>query len=428
MKVRHLGIIIFSLSVSLYGISASFAQTTQHYLDIWPNYKTRELGLEQTLQGHICPTPAPDPHTNSSIKIYYSFPSNSKPGIYFLGQNNTLPSCIQSSNIFTFKPNNTEVYHIYATAQWTENGKLMTVQSSSAEFESLDTCPAFGNPTWNLYRFHPGDVASLRASFDTHNCNIPSVNMQITIYNYSGNIPSNIIYQESKHFTGKEEGLFNFTVPKWTDSNGIFHFLVNESYAGNVHAMDYSYDLFSVDNAKIPKSYDLTMWTDSPSFPISANEINLFLKSCPFTPQTDDYLQEKIDPNTGLITSPGSNILVEHHLTLPDGTTKVQQNEIGPLQDCSTKSSTQIVAHKAGIWHAYDTIRWVWENSTRDLNTNMINFTVTASPYQQFKHGTQIDSIICYPPFELHSKGTTKPLCIKPETYDKLASQGYFLH
>lgn len=51
----------------------------------------------------------------------------------------------------------------------------------------------------------------------------------------------------------------------------------------------------------------------------------------------------------------------------------------------------------------------------------------TALPYQQFKRGTQIDSIKCDSPFELHIKGPTKPICIKPETYDKLVSRGYFL-
>ncbi|MDE1765159.1 MAG: hypothetical protein KGI27_02675 [Thaumarchaeota archaeon] len=427
MKTLHLGIIIFSLSVFLYGISnTSFAQTTQHYFDIWPTDKMKQTGLSQTLQGNICPTPAPDPHTNSSIKIYHSFfPWNST--VYFLGQNNTLPFCSQSSSIFTFKPNVTGVYHIYATAQWTENGKLMTVQSSPVEFQSVDRCYYLDNSTLNMYRFHPGDVASLRTSFDTHNCNTPSVNMQVTVYNFTGNTQSNIIYQKSKHLTGKEEGVFNFTMPKWTDSNGIFHFLVNENYTGNVPDESFSYDYFSVDNAKIPKSYDLTMWTDSPSFSIGTNEINLFLKSCPFTPPTDDNLQEKTDPVTGLITSPGSDILVEHHLTLPDGTTKMQQSEISELQDCSAKSSAQIVAHKAGTWHAYDTIKWIWENSTHELNTNTINFTVTALPSQQLKSGTQIDSVKCYPPFELHIKDSTKPLCIKPETYDKLASRGYFL-
>ncbi|MDE1764747.1 MAG: hypothetical protein KGI27_00590 [Thaumarchaeota archaeon] len=52
----------------------------------------------------------------------------------------------------------------------------------------------------------------------------------------------------------------------------------------------------------------------------------------------------------------------------------------------------------------------------------------TASPYQQFKHGTSIDSVKCDPPFELHIKGPTQPICIKPETYDKLVSRGYFLY
>lgn len=436
MKISHFSIVMMSVFIaSLASTTGAFAQTSQHYLDIWPADKMKQTGLSQTLQGNICPTLAPDPHTNSSIKIYRSFfPWNST--VYFLGQNNTLPSCSQSSSIFTFKPNNTGIYHIYATAQWTENGKLMTVQSNPVDFQSVDRCYYLDNSTLNMHRFHPGDVASLRTSFDTHNCNTPSVNMQVTIYNFTGNTPSNMLYQESKHLTGNEEGLFNFTIPKWTDSNGIFHFLVNQNYTGNVPNENFSYDYFSVDNAKIPKSYDLTMWTDSPSFPIGTNEINLFLKSYPFMPTTDDNLQEKTDPSTGLITSPGTSILVEHHLTLPDGTTKIQQNEIGALQscstttlqDCGTKSSAQIVAHKAGIWHVYDTIKWIWQNSTHEVNSNTINFTVTASPYQQFKHGIQIDSIKCYLPFELHSKSLIKPLCIKPETYDKLVSQGYFLH
>ncbi len=51
-----------------------------------------------------------------------------------------------------------------------------------------------------------------------------------------------------------------------------------------------------------------------------------------------------------------------------------------------------------------------------------------ALPYQQFKHGTAIYSIKCDPPFELHVKGPTKPICIKPETYGTFVSRGYFLY
>ena len=49
----------------------------------------------------------------------------------------------------------------------------------------------------------------------------------------------------------------------------------------------------------------------------------------------------------------------------------------------------------------------------------------TLPPYQQFKQGTALDSTKCDPPLELHIKGPTKPICIKPETYEVLVNREY---
>lgn len=383
MKTLYLGIIIFSLSVSLYGISnTAFAQTTQHDFKIWPADQWKAPGFWETMQGKICPTPIPDPGTNYTVKTYFTLPSYAATVAgtpYFLRQDNVLPTCDLSSNITTIRPNYTGTYPVYAIAQWTENGKIQTVQSNTTQFLAMEPCPAAYVMTQDKLQYHPEDVIPIKISSPELGCkHLPAV-IQVTVYNYTGNIRSNILYQESRQITNQT--WFNYTVPKWTDINGVFPFIISTTWLDHNLTGESFLQFLSSDDAKIPKSYNFTMWADPSSFTNDDFGTAIQWKACPFSPPTDDNRQETRDRSTGLIIDSGSNILVEHHITLPNGTIKIQQDEMEPLADCTIVFGAQVPAKTVGTWSVYDTFKWVWKNSTHELSTKPVNFTVMPALY-----------------------------------------------
>ncbi len=204
-----------------------------HYFEIWARDRYATPGSQVTIQGNICPIPVSDVGTNSSIKIYALGQMH---GVtippYFLGENNTLPDCNVPSNIITFQTNSTVPYNVYAgspwynfnaIAQWTEQGRTITVQSGSAQVHT-GSCIA-GYDLFSNSPLHPRSMASFRFHVYSFNCKDPSTGVIFTAYNYTGQVKGNILYQESKLVTDNDT-LFNFTVPQWTDSDGLFHFLV----------------------------------------------------------------------------------------------------------------------------------------------------------------------------------------------------------
>jgi hypothetical protein len=203
----------------------SFAQTP-YYFQIWTGGKYAHAGSSATVQGNICPTPVSDLGTNSSVKVYgltHKY-GDANPTTYLLGENNTLPSCSVPSNIIAFQTRSVIDYAVSAVAQWTEKGKTITVQSGSTPIQILYNC--IGNSKLLLNSpLHPGGIASFKFHVDSFNCKDSSDSVTFTVYNYTGNVKSNILYQESKVVTGNDTP-FNFILPQWTDGNGQFHFLV----------------------------------------------------------------------------------------------------------------------------------------------------------------------------------------------------------
>ncbi len=273
------------------------------------------------------------------------------------------------------------VLPVYAIAQWTEHGKTQTVKSNATQFLSIEPCPAAYGITPTNLRYHPGDVISIKISQDFTGCKRLPTTMRITVYNYTGNFKSNVLYQESRQVINGT--WFNYTVPEWTDANGLFQFLVSETWMQGSIPDGNQQILLSSDTGKSPKSYNLTIWPAWSSFTNDGTGTVVFLKVCPFTPPTDDNRKEKRDPSTGLITDPGSNILLESHITFPNGTKTIQQDVIEPLADCNTSSLRSVIkANTIGTWSDYDTIRWVWKNATHQSSTKPINFTVTPAIFE----------------------------------------------
>ncbi|MGI0007736.1 MAG: hypothetical protein ACREAR_07055 [Nitrosotalea sp.] len=250
MKYSNHVLIITLIIIASVSWNGVFAQTTQHYFEIWARDRYATPGSQVTIQGNMCPMSVPDVGTNSSIKIYALGQTH---GVtvtpYFLGENNTLPSCIIPSNIITFQTNSTVPYNVYAAApwynfnavaQWTEKGKTITVQSGSAQ---VHTGSCIGN--YDLFsnsQLHPGGMASFRFHVYSFNCKDPSTGVIFTVYNYTGEVKGNILDQESKLVTD-DDTLFNFTVPQWTDNNDQFHFLVEIN--GSAGGFTYLYPVTS---------------------------------------------------------------------------------------------------------------------------------------------------------------------------------------
>ena len=175
---------------------------------------------------------------------------------YLLGENSTLPSCSIPSNITTLQTNSTDSYTFKAVAQWTEKGKTITVQSSSAPIQIMDNCIEGWNGVFPSSYLHAGDMASFKFQVNSFfDCKGPS-SVIFTAYNYTGNVKSNILYQESKLVT-LNDTVFNFTLPLWTDSNGLFHFLVEVN--GSSGYTFGSYPFNSSNTIKVLKSSNVTM-------------------------------------------------------------------------------------------------------------------------------------------------------------------------
>ena len=187
--------------------NSAFAQTTQHYFEIWTGDKYTTPGSPNTIQGNICPIPVPDVGTNSSIKI--SLKQMDSVTTYLLGENNTLPSCSVPSSIITFQINSTVPHNVYASgpwytvnavAQWTEKGKTITVQSGSAPILTVGSCIGNSDLLSNS-QLHPGGMASFKFHVYSFSCIDSSTGVTFTAYNYTGNVKGNILYQESKLVT-----------------------------------------------------------------------------------------------------------------------------------------------------------------------------------------------------------------------------------
>lgn len=262
MKYPNLATIIILIMIVSVSWNGVFAQTVQHYFEIWPKDRYTPVGSLVTIQGNICPAPVPDAGTSSSIKTYglkqlFGITTNFQNKqivkntiTYFLGENNTLPSCSVPSSITTFKMNYTLPYDAYepstwytvnAIAQWTEKGKTITVQSGSTPVRTSGSCIASSNLSSNS-QLHPGGMASFKFHVYSFNCRDSSTGVTFTAYNYTGNVKGNILYQESKPVTD-DDTLFNFTVPQWTGNNGQFHFVVEVN--GTTGGFTYSYPVTS---------------------------------------------------------------------------------------------------------------------------------------------------------------------------------------
>ncbi|HJW19576.1 MAG TPA: hypothetical protein VJ571_03360 [Candidatus Nitrosotalea sp.] len=391
MKTLHLvTLIIFMLFLIGYVDTAS-AQS-QYDFRVWPTDGWKATGHMESIKGKICPNPVPDTNTVPSLKVYFGLPPGEaiqENRTQIVTESNTIPSCDNPVDIGTIISNATGTYPVYAVAQWMQNGIMQTVQSNTTQFLASEPCPAAYGIAPDNRLYHPGNIVSFEISPSLSGCKRLPTTMQITVYNYTGNSKSNVLYQESRQIIN--ETWFNYTVPEWTDANGLFQFLVSETWMqGSLPDGDQQVFLSS-DVNKAPKSYNLTIWPAQSSFRDDGTGTMVFLKMCPFTPPTDDNRQEKRDPSTGLITDPGSNILLESHITFPNGTKTIQQDEIPQLEDCNTGLGSLIKANAVGTWSDYDTIRWVLKNSTHQLSTKPINFTVTPAIFET-KHLDEIDT------------------------------------
>ncbi len=392
MKTLHLvTLIIFMLFLIGYVDTAS-AQS-QYDFRVWPTDGWKATGHMESIKGKICPNPVLDTNTVPSLKVYFGLPpgeSMQENRTQIVTESNTILSCDNPVDIGTIISNATGTYPVYAVAQWMQNGIMQTVQSNTTQFLASEPCPAAYAIAPDNRLYHPGDIVSFEISPHLSGCKRLPTTMQITVYNYTGNSKSNVLYQESRQVIN--ETWFNYTVPEWTDANGLFQFLVSETWMqGSIPDGDQQIFLSS-DTNKAPRSYNLTMWPAQSSFTNDGTGTVVFLKVCPFTPPTDDNRQEKSDPNTGLITDPGSNILLENHITFPNGTKTIQQDEMEPLADCNTVSLGPLIkANAVGTWSDFDTITWIWKNSTHQLSTKPINFTVTPAIFGT-KHLEEIDT------------------------------------
>src|SRR6185437_3176008 len=145
---------------------------------------------------------------------------------------------------------------------------------------AIEPCPADYGLTYEKLQYHPGDVIPIKIIPMHLECKRLPVDLQITVYNYTGYAKSNIIYQESRKMIN--ETWFNYTVPEWTDKTGIFHFLVSATwpptpyYLGETHQ-----DFISSDDQKIPSSYNITMWVNPSSFVNDYTGTTATTKICP---------------------------------------------------------------------------------------------------------------------------------------------------
>jgi len=380
MKIIFLFLMASSLTIfasSSYGDSQN--ESMKYDFRIWPTDSWKPPGHWETIEAKICPSPMPDTGTDSSVQVYFTLPpwAAKQAGTQtFVTHGNIIPSCSQPQKITTIKPNYTGTYPVYALAQWTENGKLQKVQSNSTQFLAIAPCPTDYGFFYENRQYHPGEIVPIKITPIFLECKRLPVNLTITVYNYTGYTKGNIMHQETIDIL--DEAWFNYTVPEWTDKNGVFHFLVSATWPPdpNVNAETHQ-DFLSSDDQKISASYDTRMWVNPSSFVNDGLGTTAITKICPFTPATDSNREQKRDPDTGLIIDPGSNVLVDYHLTMPNGTKKVVQESLEPLGDCKIAwSATNINADMVGVWSVYDTVKWVFKNSTHELSGKPVNFTV----------------------------------------------------
>lgn len=369
----------------LIGYANAVSAQIQYDFRAWPTDGWKAPGHMDSIKGKICPTPVPDANTIPTLKVYFGLPSweaMQENRTQIVSDSNKIPTCDNPVDIGVITPNFTGTYPVYAVSQWMQNGIIQTVQSNDTHFLAIQPCDIVYVADFNKTQYHPGDIIPIKVSSPERDCMHLSGTAWITIYNATNNnSEENMLYQKSQQVVN--ESWFNYTVPKWTDKNGIFNFLVRLTWPNPDGPGKFDTILRSSDDSK-QRTYNLTMWID-PSSVTNGSSTAAITKICPVSPATDNR-EQKRDLSTQLITDPGSDILFNYYLTLPDGSKKLVQDTRGPNGDCNNDwSEGAINANIPGTWLVNVTAEWFYNGTLHTLQGKQVQLDVRKPIFQSHK-------------------------------------------
>ena len=119
---------------------------------------------------------------------------------------------------------------------------------------------------------------------------------------------------------------------------------------------------------------------------------------------------------------PKASIIYESGIDDEQKILEVYVRETGP-----TPNQCFVPVRYTYQYYELDTIQTItYFNSEQQKLIDLLTMQDVVSPYQQLRMGILPENVMCKVPLELHVKDETKPLCLKPETYEKLVQRGYF--
>ncbi len=127
------------------------------------------------------------------------------------------------------------------------------------------------------------------------------------------------------------------------------------------------------------EDYNFEIWANPSEITLGSYTV-FSLKICP-TPSIDAGREVITDPKTGIITDPGSQILVNVYETRPNGSQIMHQN----VQPFSCESSWWLDAltpDSAGIWSVQAEAKWFWQGSMHEVQSNVITVVVKEPIFQ----------------------------------------------
>jgi len=248
---------------------------------------------------------------------------------------------------------------------------IVAVILFATNYASAQTCPPAYSMNFEKLQYHPGDTVPIEIKSDFSGCTHLPTTASITVYNSTADgITENALYNESLQIVN--DTWFNYTVPQWTDNNGLLHFLVRLTYLGSSGTQathDLRFLSSDIKKSMSYKSENFTMWVE-PSSIVNGTYTEALAKICPFAPATDN----------------GTAIFLNYNITMPDGSKKLLQGELGPFDNCDTTWDRQIInANMIGTWSINTTAKWMENGTMHTLKVKPVELEVRKPLFESHK-------------------------------------------
>lgn len=250
---------------------------------------------------------------------------------------------------------------------------VFSLQGKSYEYE----CASNFNPSFDKSVYHTGDAVILNLR-DSNLCkpdnSVITVKILDVTHDYANPPSLTTLYIK---FSSDNMQL-NFTLPKYIDPCCLHKYALS-MHSENIGDIGYGGVQFVVAENMTNQTRNIVLTAVKPVISTGTYE-EIISRICPVPIPEQDRVVIR-DSTTKLITDPGPLILIDYHISSPTGKQIISEDFISPLAgNCDTNYSTKsILPDINGTWSVYSVARWIEKNSTQQIQSKPLTFTVKES-------------------------------------------------